>query len=62
MILETNSQVNIQKLNLDSSRSELEDTIELIILNVRESYYGLLKAKRKGDVGEETVKTISAAP
>ncbi len=52
----TSTQVAIQKLNLDSSRSELEDTIELIILNVKESYYGLLKAKRNRDVGEETVK------
>ncbi len=52
----TSTQVAIQKLNLDSSRLELEDTIELIILNVKESYYGLLKAQRNRDVGEETVK------
>jgi len=52
----TSTQVTIQKLNLDSSRSDLEDTVDLIILNVKESYYGLLKAKRNRDVGEETVK------
>ena len=52
----TRNQVNIQKFNLDSSRPDLEDTIDLIILNVKESYYGLLKAKRNRDVGEETVK------
>lgn len=52
----TNTQVNIQKLNLDSSRSDLENMIELIILNVKASYYGLLKAQRNRDVGEETVK------
>jgi len=52
----TNTQVNIQKLNLDSSKSDLENMIELIILNVKASYYGLLKAQRNRDVGEETVK------
>jgi len=52
----TNTQVNIQKLNLDSSRLDLENMIELIILNVKASYYGLLKAQRNRDVGEETVK------
>ena len=52
----TNNQVNIQKLNFDSSRSDLENMIELVILNVKASYYGLLKAKRNRDVGEETVK------
>ena len=52
----TNTQVNIQKLNLDSSKSNLENMIELIILNVKASYYGFLKAQRNRDVGEETVK------
>ena len=52
----TNTQVNIQKLNLDSSRSDLENMIELVILNVKTSYYGLLKAQRNRDVGAETVK------
>ena len=52
----TNTQVKIQKMNFDSSRSDLEDTIDLILLNVKASYYGLLKAKRNRDVGVETVK------
>jgi Outer membrane protein len=52
----TSNQVTIQKFNLDSSRSDLENMIEQIILNVKESYYGLLKAQRNRDVGEETVK------
>ena len=52
----TSTQVNIQKLNLDSAGSDLENMIELIILNVKESYYGLLKAKRNRDVGIETIK------
>ena len=52
----TSNQVNIQKFNLDSSRSDLENMIEQIIFNVKESYYGLLKAQRNRDVGEETVK------
>ncbi len=52
----TSTQVAIQKLYLDSSGADLENMIELTILNVKESYYGLLKAKRNKDVGEETVK------
>ncbi|HPD61215.1 MAG TPA: TolC family protein [Thermodesulfobacteriota bacterium] len=52
----TSTQVSIQKLNLNSAGSDLENMIELIILNVKESYFGLLKATRNRDVGIETVK------
>lgn len=51
----TQTQVNIQGLNLDSSRSDLENVLEQIIFNVKQSYFGLLAAKRNRDVAEETV-------
>jgi outer membrane protein TolC len=46
----------IQNLNLDSSRSDLENVSEQIILNVKQTYYGVLQAKRNRDVSSETVK------
>ena len=52
----TSSQVDIQKYNLESSRSDLETTTEQVLFNVREAYYGVLQAKRNRDVAEETVK------
>jgi outer membrane protein len=52
----TSSQVDIQKFNLDSSRSDLETTIEQVLLNVKQSYYGVLQAKRNRDVAQDTVK------
>jgi len=52
----TPAQVNIQKLNLDSSKSDLENVTEQIILNVKQAYYGVLQAKKNRDVAEETVK------
>jgi outer membrane protein TolC len=52
----TRSQVNIQKLNADSARADLSNTEEQVILNVKASYYGVLKAKRNLVVAEETVK------
>jgi len=52
----TTKQVDIQRLNLNSSRSELKNTSEQIIFNVRQAYYGVLKARRNRDVAEETVR------
>ncbi len=52
----TPSQVMIQNFNLDSSRSDLENVSEQIILNVKQTYYGVLQAKRNRDVSSETVK------
>jgi TolC family type I secretion outer membrane protein len=51
----TPTQVNIAKLNFDASRSDLDATRALTILNVKQSYYGLLKAQRGLDVSKETV-------
>ncbi|RJQ14402.1 MAG: TolC family protein [Nitrospiraceae bacterium] len=52
----TSTQVRIQNLNLGSSRSDLENVSEQIILNVKQAYYGVLQAKRNRVVAEETVK------
>lgn len=52
----TTAQVDIQRLNVDSSQSDLENAAEQIIFNVRQSYYEVLKAKRNRDVAMETVR------
>ncbi|MFA4916092.1 MAG: TolC family protein [Syntrophales bacterium] len=51
----TQTQVNIQEFNLSSSRSDLEDVSEQVILNVKQAYYGVLQAKRSRDVFGESV-------
>jgi len=51
----TKTQVDIQKLNVDSSRSDLDNTSELVVLGVKQAYYGVLQAKKNRDVAEETV-------
>jgi len=52
----TSAQVQIQNLNLDSSRSDLKNVSEQVILNVKQAYYGILKATRNRDVAEESAK------
>jgi outer membrane protein len=52
----TSSQVDIQKFNLDSSRSGLETTIEQVVFNVKQAYYGVLQAQRNRVVAQETVR------
>jgi outer membrane protein len=51
----TPSQVSIASLNVDASRSDLETTRAATIQNVKQAYYGLLKAQRNLDVAKETV-------
>jgi outer membrane protein TolC len=52
----TPTQVKIQNFNLDSSRSDLENTADQIILAVRQAYYGVVQAKYNVLVAEDTVK------
>lgn len=52
----TATNVKIQRFNLDSSRSDLENVTDQIIFNVKQAYYGVLLAKRNRDVAAETVK------
>jgi len=56
----TSTQVNIQRLNTDSSRADLENVTEQIILNVKQAYYGVLQAKKNKDVAEETVRQFQS--
>ena len=48
--------MNIQKLNADSAKADLMNTEEQVILNVKQAYYQVLKAKRNLVVAGETVK------
>lgn len=52
----TSSQIQIQRLNFDSSLSDLENVSELVILNVKQAYFGVLQARHNRDVSAETVK------
>ncbi|HJX03340.1 MAG TPA: TolC family protein, partial [Dehalococcoidia bacterium] len=52
----TPTQVKIQNLNLESSRSDLRNTNDQIILAVKQAYYGVVQAKYNMLVAEDTVK------
>ena len=52
----TSQQVDISKYNLESSRSDLNTTQDAVILSVKQSYYGVLKAKRDRDVAADVLK------
>jgi outer membrane protein TolC len=52
----TSTQVKIQNLNLDSSRSDLENASEQTVFNVKQAYYGVLAAIRNVAVAAESVK------
>ena len=50
------TQVDIQNLNLDSSRADLNDVMSKITLGVKQAYYELLRSQRTRDITAETVK------
>ncbi|MEW5744650.1 MAG: TolC family protein [Nitrospirota bacterium] len=52
----TSTQVRIQRFTFDASRMDLKDVTDQIVLNVRESYYGVLRADRNREVAREVVK------
>jgi outer membrane protein len=52
----TASQVKVQKLNYDSSLSDLDNVTQQIVFNVKEAYYGVVQAKYSKIVAEDTVK------
>jgi outer membrane protein TolC len=52
----TPTQVKIQNLNLDSSRSDLRNTTDQIVFTVKQAYYGVIQAKYNMIVAEDTVK------
>jgi outer membrane protein len=52
------TRVDIQTLNLESSRADLRDTVQKIILGVKQAYYERLRARRLMDINDETVKQL----
>ncbi len=52
----TPTQVNIGKLNAESSRFDLSNTLSIVVLNVKQAYYNVLQARRLRDVALESVK------
>jgi TolC family type I secretion outer membrane protein len=52
----TSTQVDIQNLNLDSSKSDLQNVTSQVIFKVRQAYFGVLQAKKKVGVAEEAIK------
>lgn len=52
----TSSQVSVAKLNLESSRSDLDTAFEQTAFNVKQAYYGLLQSQRNRVVTLDTVK------
>ena len=51
----TSTQVRIQELNRDSSRSDLENVRTQVIFAVSQAYYGVLQTRRNRDVNREVV-------
>lgn len=51
----TSTQVKIQNLNLDASRSDFDTTNAQVVFGVKQAYYGLLLTKRNRDVAREVV-------
>lgn len=52
----TSTQVQIQNLNYDSSKSDFENVSEQVILSVKQAYYAVVQAKYNRLVVEDTVK------
>lgn len=52
----TAAQVRVQSLNLESSRSDLDNVTEQIIFNVKQAYFNVLQTGRARDVAEEAVR------
>jgi len=51
----TSTQIKIQNLNLDVSRSDFDTTNAQVVFGVKQAYYGLLRARRDRDVAGEVV-------
>lgn len=52
----TGTQVSIERLNRDAAQSDLQNTEEQVVFQVKLAYYNLLRAQRTLDVAEQTVK------
>lgn len=52
----TGANVKIQNLNLNASKTDLENIAEQIVFGVKQAYFALLQAQRNSAVAAETVK------
>jgi len=52
----TPSQVRIQRLNEDATRSDQRNTVSQVVFGVKQAYYSLLQAEKNREVAAETVK------
>jgi outer membrane protein TolC len=52
----TRAQVDISRLNVDSSRADFESASSQVAFNVKQAYYGLLQSQRNREVAVDTVK------
>jgi outer membrane protein TolC len=52
----TPTQVNINSLNTESSRFDLNNTLDTVVFNVKQAFYNILQAQRNRDVAYESVK------
>jgi outer membrane protein len=52
----TPTQVRINSLNTESSRFDLDNTLNAVVFNVKQAFYNVLQANRNRDVASESVK------
>jgi outer membrane protein len=52
----TPTQVRINSLNTESSRFDLDNTLNTVVFNVKQAFYNILQAQRNRDVAGESVK------
>jgi outer membrane protein len=52
----TPTQVRINSLNTESSRFDLDSTLNTVVFNVKQAFYNVLQAQRNRDVARESVK------
>ena len=52
----TSNQVRIQSLTTDSARSDLSNTMDQVVLTIKQAYYDLLQAEQNRDVATDIVK------
>jgi outer membrane protein len=52
----TPTQVRINSLNTESSRFDLDNTLNTVVFNVKQAFYNVLQAQRNRDVARESVK------
>lgn len=56
----TATQVQIQNLNTESSRQDLDTTEAQIVLGVKQAYYSLVQAEKNREVARESVKQFQS--